>query len=72
MKMKAFIDWIEKLNAHFGIPTQIEIPHKNDVDAMIKHAYKEANPLYPVPKIFSKMDFKVLYNTIIKVEPKAE
>ncbi|MDG0889571.1 iron-containing alcohol dehydrogenase [Paracholeplasma manati] len=72
MKMKAFIDWIEKLNAYFGIPTQIEVPHKQDVEAMIRNAYKESNPLYPVPKILSKMDFKVLYNAIMKVEPKAE
>jgi len=72
MKMKAFIDWIEKLNAYFNIPTQIVVPNKNDLDSMIKNAYKEANPLYPVPKIFSKMDFKVLYNAIMKVESKAE
>lgn len=72
MKMKALIDWIEKLNAYFGIPTQIEVPHKDDMDAMIDNAYKEANPLYPVPKIFSKMDFKVLYNAIMKVEVRAE
>jgi alcohol dehydrogenase class IV len=72
MKMKAFVDWIEKLNTYFGIPTQIDVPHKNDLEAMIRNAYKEANPLYPVPKIFSKMDFKVLYNAIMKVEVKAE
>ncbi len=72
MKTKALIDWIEGLNAYFNIPTQIEVPHKEDLDLMIQFAYKEANPLYPVPKIFSKMDFKVLYNAIMKVTPKAE
>lgn len=72
MKTKAFIDWIEGLNAYFNIPTQIEVPTRNDLEEMIQFAYKEANPLYPVPKIFSKMDFKVLYNAIMKVTPKAE
>lgn len=72
MKMKAFIDWIEKMNAYFNIPTQIEVNDKNDMDLMIANAYKEANPLYPVPKILSKMDFKVLYNSIMKIQVKAE
>lgn len=72
MKTKAFIDWIEDLNHYFNIPTQIEVPSKDDLEEMIQFAYKEANPLYPVPKIFSKMDFKVIYNAIMKINNKAE
>lgn len=72
MKTKAFIDWIEKLNAYFGLPTQIEVKSKQDIDTMIDHAHKEANPLYPVPKILSKLDFKILYNTIMKVDNQAD
>ncbi|MCU0105495.1 iron-containing alcohol dehydrogenase [Acholeplasma vituli] len=67
MKAKAFIDWIESMNQVLSIPSQIGVPHKTDLEAMIDHAYHEANPLYPVPKIFTKMDFRVLYNAIMKV-----
>lgn len=72
MKMKAFIDWIESMNSALNIPNTIEVPHKNDLEAMIQNAYQEANPLYPVPKMMSKMDFRLLYNAIMKVSPKAE
>lgn len=72
MKSKAFIDWIESLNQAMMIPNQIEITNKLELEAMVDKAYKEANPLYPVPKILKKMDFRVLYNAIIKVSTKTE
>jgi alcohol dehydrogenase class IV len=70
MKEKALhvISWIFELNQYFNIPSTIEIPDKLQVDDMVNRAYKEANPLYPVPVIFSKKDFKTLYNTIINVK----
>ena len=37
-----------------------------DVDEMIEHAFKEGNPLYPVPKEFSRKDFENIYRLVLK------
>ena len=34
---------------------------KEDIDELVDLAIKEANPLYPVPKIFNKEDLKRIY-----------
>jgi alcohol dehydrogenase class IV len=34
---------------------------ESDLSRMVDNAYKEANPLYPVPVIFDKSDFRKLY-----------
>lgn len=67
-KSKAFILWIQSLNQAFNIPKTIEIPHDHDLDRMIEHAYLEANPLYPVPVIFSKSDFKALFHQVSSIK----
>lgn len=54
-KANNFIKAIEELNAKMNIPTKLcgkWTIKDEDIDGMAKHAYKEANPLYPVPKIF--------------------
>lgn len=35
-----------------------------DISRMVDNAYREANPLYPVPVIFDKSDFRKLYKLI--------
>ena len=60
-KATAFIEWIEGLNETFGIPKHIPDIKHDDLDALIAHAYKEANPMYPVPVIFSREDFREGY-----------
>ena len=37
---------------------------EEDIPTMVERAYKEANPLYPVPKIMSKEDFTAMYHEI--------
>lgn len=64
------IDWIEGLNHYFNIPKTINLNDLDHIDNMIERAYKEANPLYPVPVIFKKKDFANLYHLIAKKTPK--
>lgn len=66
-KALAFINWIESLNSVMNIPSKIDqVINDNDRLIMSKRAFKEANPLYPVPVIFEISDFENLYNQISK------
>ncbi len=67
-KSLAFIQWIESLNQTFNLPSVILIPHDQHFDAMAIHAFNEANPLYPVPLILSKEDFKMLIEKVSYVQ----
>ncbi|HEY8395721.1 MAG TPA: iron-containing alcohol dehydrogenase [Bacilli bacterium] len=60
-KALLFIEAIENMNARMQIPKKINVPDLDYLDFMIERAYHEANPLYPVPKIFTKEDFRKLY-----------
>lgn len=57
-KARAFIEWIEDMNAAFDIPKTLPEIDVQDLDGLISHAYREANPMYPVPVIFSHNDFR--------------
>lgn len=59
-----FIDAIKKLNKEMGIPNKIEGIRKEDIPVMAKYAEKEANPLYPVPKLMTKKELEDLYYRI--------
>jgi aldehyde:ferredoxin oxidoreductase len=63
-KAKAFIAAIRKLNASMEIPETIECIIEKDIPALAKHAYKEANPTYPVPRMFSIDDFISVYERL--------
>ena len=56
-----FIEAIKELNAKMGIPTKISGIKKEDIPVMAKHAAKEANPLYPVPKLMTKSELESFY-----------
>ncbi|QVK16792.1 iron-containing alcohol dehydrogenase [Mycoplasmatota bacterium] len=59
-----FINWIKDMNVRMGIPTIIPEIKTNDIPLMVKRAYHESNPFYPVPKIFSKNDFSKIYSLV--------
>ena len=59
-----FITWIEELNNQMGIPTSLEIPYRGNMDQLVQHAYREANPTYPVPMILSRTDFTALFQRV--------
>jgi len=56
-KAKAFIRAIRDLNAKMEIPETVDFIVESDIPVMVDRAFREANPAYPVPQIFSKKDF---------------
>ena len=59
-----FIAAIKQLNEKMGIPQKISGIKKEDISIMAKHAAKEGNPLYPVPKLMSKHELEEFYYKI--------
>jgi len=66
---EAFIEWIECLNQRMDIDSYIPEIQAEDLDAIAEHAEAEANPLYPVPKIFLHDDF---VNALRKIKEPTE
>ncbi len=58
---KKFIDAIKQLNTDMGISNKIEGIKKEDILSLSKHAEKEANPLYPVPKLMTRKELEGFY-----------
>ena len=56
-----FIEKIEDMNAHMGIGTAITQIETADIPTLAKTAEKEANPLYPVPVLFTAKELEKLY-----------
>ncbi len=66
-KANVFIAYIEKLNEEMNIPTALDVEYNfNVVTKLAKHAAKEANPLYPVPKEFDATELVGLVSKSIK------
>lgn len=63
-KASKFIEAIKKLNESMGIPKKYKGIVESDIPLMVKRAFAEANPLYPVPKIMSKADMLQMYHRI--------
>jgi alcohol dehydrogenase class IV len=61
---KAFIAAIRELNYKMGIPDKIQGIDKKDIPEMARHAEKEANPLYPVPRLMTKSELEQFYYEI--------
>ena len=59
-----FIRAIRDLNARMGIPETIKGIRKEDIPLMAHHAEKEANPLYPVPKLMTQKQLEIFYHQI--------
>ena len=53
-----FIRAVKELNAKMNIPHKLSGIQKEDIDTLAKHAAKEANPLYPVPKLMTKKSLR--------------
>ncbi len=61
---KKFIDAIKKLNSNMGISDKLSGIKKEDIPNLSKHAEKEANPLYPVPKLMTRKELESFYYKI--------
>ena len=58
---KKFIDWIYEANKEMNIPLNISNIQEEDLDELIKYSLKEGNPLYPVPVLMGKEEFREIY-----------
>ena len=65
-KANAFICWIQETNQTMGLPDKFDMIRDEDIDQMITWAKKEANPLYPVPRVWSQEDFRQFIASIRK------
>jgi alcohol dehydrogenase class IV len=64
VKANRFIERIIALNKNMSIPDKIGGINDDDISLMVERAFYEANPLYPVPKIFTRDDLKAIYYEI--------
>ena len=58
---KIFIEKIESMNAEMNIGTQIPEIEPSDISALAITAEHEANPLYPVPVIYTAKQLEQIY-----------
>lgn len=65
-KAEAFICWIENLKVQMDIPEYPDMIRAEDVDQIVEWAEKEGNPLYPVPVIWSRDEFKEFILSLMK------
>lgn len=63
---KKFIESVKALNAKMNIPTTLSGIKEEDIPEMAKHAEKEANPLYPVPKLMTSRELEIFYHKVSK------
>lgn len=56
-----FIQAIRDLNKRMGIPETLTGIREEDIPQMATHAAKEANPLYPVPKLMNAKELEKFY-----------
>ena len=63
-KAKKFIQAIRDMNDYMNIPKKISGIKEEDIPTMVKRALKEANPLYPVPKLMGKEEMTAMFKTI--------
>lgn len=58
---KMFIEKIEDLNKSINIGTRIDEIQKEDIPTLARTAEKEANPLYPVPVLYTAKQLEKIY-----------
>lgn len=62
-KANLFIAKIKEFNAKMNIPEKFDFIKEEDIPIIAKRALKEANPLYPVPKIMNLEECKSFIRT---------
>ena len=58
-----FIAFVEELNAKMNIPQKLKV-EEADIPELALHADREANPLYPVPKLMDARELEDIYRAI--------
>ncbi len=59
-----FISAIKELNRQMNLPEKLKGIKRTDIPTLAEHAAREANPLYPVPKLYTKYELEKLYYRI--------
>lgn len=59
-----FIEKLRELNKKFDLPSYFDEIKVEDIPKLAKYADKEANPLYPVPKLMDRKELEDLYYKI--------
>lgn len=60
-----FIAAVEALNCRLGIPNKIEGIMPQDIAELARHAEREANPLYPVPRLMTATELENIYKQVM-------
>ena len=55
---------LRRMNAAMGIPEKLEGIQAEDIPALARLAHREANPLYPVPKLMDAGELEGLYRAV--------
>ena len=66
MGARRFIGAIEALNERLGIPRTIAGIRREDIAQLARYADKEANPLYPVPKLMDAKELEQFYTAVME------
>ena len=67
-KAKAFIAEIRRIEKELRIPATLPEVREEDIEELSAYADKEANPLYPVPRLLGKEELKAFYRMVIARE----
>lgn len=65
---KRFIAAIQNLNREMNIPDKLTGIQEEDIPMMANYAQREANPLYPVPKLMTKSELAQFYHQIMTTD----
>lgn len=65
IKAQKFIESIKELNDKMNVGTNFTELKNEDLKSLSQTAHSEANPLYPVPVMFSKSDFIRMYKKLM-------
>jgi alcohol dehydrogenase len=63
-KANKFIAAIKEMNAYMQIPTAIKGIKDEDLPILVKRAFKEANPLYPVPRLMGLDEITKIFKAV--------
>lgn len=61
---RLFINWVWQINKALDIPVYIDQIREDDIPAMVRHADRECNPLYPVPVLMDASALETMFRQV--------